>query len=98
MQAVSTSATPGSTGAGPACQARTAERHPFPVNAVFAALARTRLALRRAAACALARFAMVNVKLPSFLEPVWNRLWAWAGLRRPCRNTRRPCRPCSEPA
>jgi len=36
--------------------------------------------------------------LQVFLEPVWNRLWAWAGLRRPCRNTRRPCWPCSEPA
>ena len=36
---------------------------------MFAALAWTRLELRPAAACAPVCFAMVNVKLPSFLEP-----------------------------
>ena len=48
-----------------ACQARTADRHHFHVNAVLAALAWTRLELRHAADRALDRFSMANVKLKS---------------------------------
>ncbi len=53
-----------------ACQAHTADRHHFHVNAVLAALAWTRLELRHAADWALDRFSMANVKLKSFLELV----------------------------
>ena len=64
-----------------ACQARTAERHHFHVNAVLAALTWTRLELRHAADQALARFSMANVKLKAFLQRVLNRLCAWDGPR-----------------
>nr|ACX49734.1 conserved hypothetical protein [uncultured marine bacterium 1k6] len=64
-----------------ACQARTAERHHFHVNAVLAALTWTRLELRHAADRALARFSMANVKLKSFLEMVLQRLFDTDGLR-----------------
>ncbi len=65
-----------------ACQARTAARHHFHVNAVLAALAWTRLELRRAADRALDRFSMANVKLKSFLQRVWDRLFDTDGLGR----------------
>jgi len=64
-----------------ACQARTAERHHFHVNAVLAALTWARLELRHAADRALARFSMANVKLKSFLEMVLQRLFDTDGLR-----------------
>ncbi len=64
-----------------ACQARTAARHHFHVNAVRAALTWSRLELRHAADRALARVAMANVKLKAFLQRVLNRLFAWDGLR-----------------
>ena len=65
-----------------ACQARTADRHHFHVNAALAALTWTRLELRHAAGQALARFSMANVKLKAFLELVLARLFAWDGLDR----------------
>ena len=64
-----------------ACQARTAARHHFHVNAVLAALTWTRLELRHAADRALARFSMANVKLKAFLEMVLQRLLDTDGLR-----------------
>ena len=68
-----------------ACQARTAARHHFHVNAVLAALAWARLELRYAADQALDRFSMANVKLRSFLQLVWARLLAMVGLGRTLR-------------
>ena len=68
-----------------ACQARTAARHHFHLNAVLAALAWTRLELRHAAQCALDRFSMANVKLKNFLEMVLQRLWALVGPDRTLR-------------
>lgn len=65
-----------------ACQARTADRHHFHVNAVLAALAWTRLELRHAADRALDRFSMANVKLKSFLQLVLDRLFDTDGLGR----------------
>ena len=65
-----------------ACQARTAARHHFHVNAVLAALAWTRLARRHAADRALDRFSMANVKLKSFLALVLQRLFDTDGLGR----------------
>ena len=65
-----------------ACQARTADRHHFHVNAVLAALAWTRLARRQAADRALDRFSMANVKLKSFLALVLQRLFDTDGLGR----------------
>ena len=56
-----------------ACQARTAERHHFHLNAVLAALAWTRRELRHAAR-ALDRFSMANVK------PRTSRKWCWPGF------------------
>ena len=72
-----------------ACQARTAARHHFHLNAVLAALAWTRLELRHAAQRALDRFSMANVKLKNFLEMVLQRLLEAVG---PDRTTGRgPC-------
>ena len=68
-----------------ACQARTAARHHFHVNAVLAALAWTRLELRHAAQRALDRFSMANVKLGNFLEMVLARLLAAVGPDRTLR-------------
>lgn len=68
-----------------ACQARTADRHHFHVNAVLAALAWTRLELRHAAQRALDRFSMANVKLKNFLEMVLQRLWEAVGPDRTLR-------------
>ena len=68
-----------------ACQARTADRHHFHVNAVLAALAWTRLELRHAAARALDRFSMANVKLKNFLEMVLRRLLEAVGPDRTLR-------------
>ena len=68
-----------------ACQARTAARHHFHVNAVLAALAWTRLELRHAADRALDRLSMANVKLKAFLQLVWNKLCATVGLDRTLR-------------
>ena len=65
-----------------ACQARTATRHPFHVNAVLAALTWTRLELRHAADRALDRFLMANVELKSFLPLVLHRLFDTDGLGR----------------
>ncbi len=65
-----------------ACQARTADRHHFHVNAVLAALAWTRLELRHAADRALDRFSMANVKLKAFLQLVLDRLFDTDGLGR----------------
>ena len=65
-----------------ACQARTADRHHFHVNAVLAALAWTRLELRHAADRALDRFSMANVKLKAFLQLVLQRLFDTDGLGR----------------
>ncbi len=65
-----------------ACQARTADRHHFHINAVLAALAWTRLELRHAADRALDRFSMANVKLKSFLQLVLDRLFDTDGLGR----------------
>ena len=41
--------------------------------------------MRHAARDALTRFSMANVKLKSFLQPVWARLFAWDGLDRTLR-------------
>ena len=68
-----------------ACQARTADRHHFHLNAVLAALAWTRLELRHAAQRALDRFSMANVKLKNFLEMVLARLFALVGPDRTLR-------------
>ena len=68
-----------------ACQARTAARHHFHVNAVLAALAWTRLELRHAAQRALDRFSMANVKPGNFLEMVLQRLFALVGPDRTLR-------------
>ena len=68
-----------------ACQARTADRHHFHVNAVLAALAWTRLELRHAAQRALDRFSMANVKLKNFLEMVLRRLLEAVGPDRTLR-------------
>ena len=68
-----------------ACQARTAARHHFHLNAVLAALAWTRLELRHAARTALDRFSMANVKLKNFLEMVLQRLFALVGPDRTLR-------------
>ena len=68
-----------------ACQARTAERHHFHVNAVLAALAWTRLELCHAARGALAHFSMVNVKLKSFLQRELHQLLETVGLGRTLR-------------
>ena len=68
-----------------ACQARTAARHHFHLNAVLAALAWTRLELRHAAQRALDRFSMANVKLKNFLEMVLARLFALVGPDRTLR-------------
>ena len=68
-----------------ACQARTADRHHFHLNAVLAALAWTRLELRHAAREALDRFSMANVKLRNFLEMVLQRLLEAVGPDRTLR-------------
>ena len=68
-----------------ACQARTAARHHFHLNAVLAALAWTRLELRHAAQRALDRFSMANVKLKNFLAMVLQRLFAAVGPDRTLR-------------
>ena len=68
-----------------ACQARTAARHHFHLNAVLAALAWTRLELRHAAQRALDRFSMANVKLKNFLAMVLQRLLAAVGPDRTLR-------------
>ena len=68
-----------------ACQARTAERHHFHLNAVLATLAWTRLELRHAAREALDRFSMANVKLKNFLEMVLQRLFEAVGPDRTLR-------------
>ncbi len=76
-----------------ACQARTAARHYFHVNAVLAALAWTRLELRQAADQARAAFRWPM----SSSNPSCN--WCCSGFltrtgwAAPSNNTRRPCRP-----
>ena len=67
------------------CQAHSAARHHFHVNAVLAALAWTRIELCHAAQGALARFSMTNVKLKAFLQLVLARLFVWDGLDRALR-------------
>ena len=64
------------------CQARTANRHHFHVNALLAALAWTRLQRCHAADRTLERSSMANVKLKSFLQLVWQRLFDTDGLGR----------------
>ena len=78
-----------------ACQARTAARHHFHVNAVPAALAWTRLELRHAAARALDRFSMANVKSRTSWKWCCSGFWRWSGRAGPCTNAPRPCGPCS---
>ena len=68
-----------------ACQARTADRHHFHLNAVLAALAWTRLERRHAAQEALDRFSMANVKLKNFLAMVLQRLFEAVGPDRTLR-------------
>ena len=62
-----------------ACQARTADRHHFHVNAGLAALTWARLELRQATDRALDRFSMVNLKLKSFLQLVLQRIFDLVG-------------------
>ena len=76
-----------------ACQARTAERHHFHLNAVLAALAWTRLELRHAAREALDRFSMANVKPRTSWNWSWPGFWRRSGRTGPCGNAPRSCRP-----
>ena len=78
-----------------ACQARTAARHHFHVNAVLAALAWTRLELRHAAARALDRFSMANAKPRTSWKGCCKGFWQRSGRTGPCGNAPRPCGPCS---
>ena len=92
FQTSSTSAMPSSTWGWP--PARPAPpRHHFHVNAVLAALAWTRLELRHAAARALDRFSMTNVKLRNFLEMMLARLVALVGPDRTLRKCPEAPRP-----
>ena len=72
------------------CQARTAARYHFHVNA---ALAWTRLELRHAAQRALDRFSMVNVKPRTSWKGCCKGFWKRSGRTGPCGNAPRPCRP-----
>ena len=61
----------------------------------LAALAWTRLELRHAAARALDRFSMANVKPRISWKWCWPGFWRWSGRTGPCGNAPRPCGNCS---
>ena len=76
-----------------ACQARTADRHHFHLNAVLAALAWTRLELRHAAQEALDRFRWPTSSSEISWKWCCKGFWRRSGRTGPCGNARGPASP-----